>query len=132
MCCFHQCLVLCLVTQSCPTLCDPMACSPPGSSVHGDSPGKNTGGGCHALLQGNLPNSGIKPRSPALQVDFLPSEPPVKPKNTGMSSLSLLQGLFWIQKLNQGLLQAGESAEPGSLQADSLLTELPGKPPPMT
>ena len=131
MCCFHQCLVLCLVTQSCPTLCDPMACSPPGSSVHGDSPGKNTGGGCHALLQGNLPNSGIKPRSPALQVDFLPSEPPVKPKNPGMSSLSLLQGLFWIQKLNQGLLQAGESAEPGSLQADSLLIELPGKPPPM-
>ena len=115
------CAVLCLVTQSCPTLCDPMDCSPPGSSVHGDSPGKNTGGGCHALLQGNLPNSWIKPRSPALQVDFLQSEPPVKPKNTGMSSLSLLQGIFWIQKLNQGLLQA-----------DSLLTELPGKPPPMT
>ena len=38
--------------QSCPTLCDPMDCSPPGSSVHGDSPGKNTGVGCHALLQG--------------------------------------------------------------------------------
>ena len=46
------CAVLCLVAQSCPTLCDPMACSPPGSSVHGDSPGKNTGVGCHALLQG--------------------------------------------------------------------------------
>ena len=38
--------------QSCPTLCDPMDCSPPGSSVHGDSPGKNTGVGCHALLWG--------------------------------------------------------------------------------
>ena len=37
--------------QSCPTLCDPMNCSPSGSSVHGDSPGKNTGAGCHALLQ---------------------------------------------------------------------------------
>ncbi|CAI9179543.1 unnamed protein product [Rangifer tarandus platyrhynchus] len=36
----------------CPTLCYPMECSPPGSSVHGDSPGKNTGVGCHALLQG--------------------------------------------------------------------------------
>ena len=36
-------------------------CSPPGSSVLGDSPGKNTGVGCHALLQGNLPNPGIKP-----------------------------------------------------------------------
>ena len=38
--------------QSCLTLCDPMDCSPPGSSVHGDSPGKSTGVGCHALLQG--------------------------------------------------------------------------------
>ena len=34
--------------QSCPTLCDPMDCSLPGSSVHRDSPGKNTGVGCHA------------------------------------------------------------------------------------
>ena len=38
----HMCCV-CLVIQSCLTLCDPMDCSPPGSSVHGDSPGKNTG-----------------------------------------------------------------------------------------
>ena len=45
----------CLVTQSCLTLCNPMDCSPPGSSVHGDSPGKNTGVGCHALLQGIFP-----------------------------------------------------------------------------
>ena len=39
-----------LVTQLCLTLCDPMDCGPPGSSVHGDSPGKNIGVGCHALL----------------------------------------------------------------------------------
>ena len=39
-------LVLCLVAQSCPTLCDPMDCTPPGSSVHGDSPGKDTAVGC--------------------------------------------------------------------------------------
>ena len=39
--------------QSCPTLCDPMDCSPPGSSVHGIFfSGKNTGVGCHFLLQG--------------------------------------------------------------------------------
>ena len=37
--------------QSCPTLCNPMDCSPPGSSVHGISPGKNTGVGCYVLLQ---------------------------------------------------------------------------------
>ena len=39
--------------------CRPMDCSPPGSSVHGNSPGKNTGVGCHALLQGNLSNPGL-------------------------------------------------------------------------
>ena len=44
--------------QSCPTLCNPMDCSPPGSSVHGDSPGKNTEAGCHALLQGIFPTQG--------------------------------------------------------------------------
>ena len=65
-----------LVAQSCPTLCNCMDCSPLGSSVHGDSPGKNTGVGCHAFLRGNLPNPGIEPRSPALQADSLPSEPP--------------------------------------------------------
>ena len=145
--------VLCLVTQSCPTLWNLMDCSPLGSSVHGDSPGKNIGVGCHALLQGifptqgsnphllrllccrwilypwatrkkesgsevaqscptlcdpmdgslpgsavhgilqarilewlpfpspgDLPNPGIKPGSPALQIDALPSEPPGKPQ----------------------------------------------------
>ena len=45
-------LCLCLVAGSCPTLCDPMDCSPPGSSVHADSSGKNTRLGCHALLRG--------------------------------------------------------------------------------
>ena len=48
-------LCLCLVTQLCLTLCDPMDCSPPGSSIHGNSLGKNTGVGCHALLQGIFP-----------------------------------------------------------------------------
>ena len=94
-----------------------MDCSPPGSSVHGDSPGKNPGVSCHVLLQGifptqgsnpdlphcrwilyhlshqgsprilewvaypfsrELPNSGIKLGSPALQVDSLPAELPGK------------------------------------------------------
>ena len=49
------CAVLCWVTQLCPTLCYPMDCSPPGSSVNGDSPGKNTRVGYHALLQGAFP-----------------------------------------------------------------------------
>ena len=47
------------VTQSCLTLCSPMHCSPPGSSVHGwDFPGKNTGMDSHSLLQGILPTKG--------------------------------------------------------------------------
>ena len=66
----YKCAVLCLVAQLCPSLCDPMNCSLPGSSVHEESPGKNTGVGCHALLQGNPPNPGIEPRSPALQADI--------------------------------------------------------------
>ena len=188
----------------------PLVCSPPGSSAHGDSPGQNTGLGCHALPQGIFPtqgsnpdllhcrqilyclshqeswcgstkntgvgshfllhqlhvilsnpqllglvssdglqcdfyksltssfthslrphgpsparllyprgfskqeywsglpcpppgdlsNPGIKPRSPALQEDSLPSELPEKPKNTGVGSLSLLQGIFPTQELN--------------------------------
>ena len=51
--------------QLCATLYDPMDCSLPGSSVQGDSPGKNTEVGCHALFQGIFPteglNSGIMP-----------------------------------------------------------------------
>ena len=42
--------------------------------------------------------------SPTLQVDSLPAEPPRNPKNTGVGSLSLLQGIFLTQKSNQGLL----------------------------
>ena len=42
----------------CLTLCDTMDCTPPGSSVHGDFSSKNTGVGCHALLQGIFPTQG--------------------------------------------------------------------------
>ena len=53
---------------------------------------------------GDLPNPGIKLRSPALRADSLPAEPQGKPKNTGVGSLSLFQRIFPTQKLNQGLL----------------------------
>ena len=57
--------VLCLVAS---TLSNPKDCSLPGSSVHGDSPGKNTGESCHALLQEIFPTWGLNPHltSPAL------------------------------------------------------------------
>ena len=53
---FFSCFaMLCLATWSCLTLCNPMESSPQDSYLHGDSPGKNTGVGCHALLQGIFP-----------------------------------------------------------------------------
>ena len=48
--------------------------------------------------------TGIEPRSPALQADSLPAEPPGKPKNTGVGNLSLLQQIFLTQGLKWGLL----------------------------
>ena len=66
----------------CVTVCDPMDCSPPGSSAHGALSGKNTGVGCHFLLQGNLPDPGIKPTSPAFSAlagGFFTTAPPGKP-----------------------------------------------------
>ena len=55
---------MCLLTQSCLTLCDPMNCNPPSSSVRGDSPDKTTGVGCHAPLQGIFPTQGLNPGLP--------------------------------------------------------------------
>ena len=68
--------------------CNPMDYSPSGSFVHGDSPDKNTGVGCHFLFQGIFPTQkffpgffdpGIKPRSPALRADSLTTELREKP-----------------------------------------------------
>ena len=72
----YVCVCMCLcakLLQSCLTLCDPMDCSLPGYSVHGDSPSKNTGVGCHFLLQGIFPAQGLNPfplRLPALAGGF--------------------------------------------------------------
>ena len=57
-------MLLCFVAQSCPILCDPVDCSPPGSSVHGDSSGKNAGVGGLALLPGIFPTQGWNPGLP--------------------------------------------------------------------
>ena len=99
------CPVLCAVLSHVQFFVTLLDCSPPGSSVHGDSLGKNTGVGCDALLQGNLPNSGIEPRSLELQADSLPTKPPGKPKNTGVGSLPLLKGIFQTQESNWCLHQ---------------------------
>ena len=63
-----------------PTLFNLMDCSPPGSSVHGDSPGRNTGVGCHAIpFQGIFPTQRANPGLSCLlhwQVGSLPLVPP--------------------------------------------------------
>ena len=53
-----------LVTQLCPTLCDPIDCSLPDPSCPRSSPGKNTGVGSHSLLQGIFPSQGSNPHLP--------------------------------------------------------------------
>ena len=97
-------VLLCLFAQSCLTLCSPMDCSLPGSSVHGGFSRQEYWSGLSCPLSGDLTNLGIKLRSPTLQADSLSSEPPEKPKNMGEGGLSLLQGIFPIQESNWGLL----------------------------
>ena len=62
--------------QSCPTLCDPRDSSPPGSPNPSDSPGKNTGVGCHFLLQC------MKVKSESEVAQSCPTQPPHGPQPT--------------------------------------------------
>ena len=71
----NLCAVLSLVTQSYLTLCNPTDCSPPGSSVYSNSSGKNTGVGCHALLQGIFPTQGLNPGLLHCRQTPYPTEP---------------------------------------------------------
>ena len=63
------------VAQSCPTLCNPMNCSPPGSSLHGILQARVLKWVAISFSR-DLPDPGIEPGSPALQADTLTSEPP--------------------------------------------------------
>ena len=67
-------------TQSCLTLCDPIDCSPPGSSVHASR--QEHGSRLRGSPPENLPDPGVEPGSPALRADSLPSGPPAKPNAT--------------------------------------------------
>jgi len=119
----------CLVPQSCPSLWNPVDCSPPGFSVHGDFLGMNTGVGCHALLWVIFTTQGSNPGLPhcrpifyhlshqgsreqyevkwkrSVLSDSLWPHGLVSPwnfpgQNTGEGSLSLLQGISPTQGLN--------------------------------
>ena len=91
------------VTQLSPTLGNPWAVAHQASLFMEFSRQEYWSGWPFPFLE-DLPNPGIALRSPTLQEDSLPCEPPGKPKNTGMGSLSLLQGIFPAQELNLGLL----------------------------
>ena len=79
---YDLCTCACSVATAVPTFCNHMGCSPPGSSVRGDSPGKNTGVGCRDFLQGIFPTQGLNPYLLCLlhwQVGSLPLAAPGKP-----------------------------------------------------
>ena len=101
----------CLVAQSCLALCNSMVCQ-------WDSPGKNTGMGCHSLLQGLFPTQGSNPgQLHCRQILY------------HLSHQGSPRILEWVAfPLSRDLPDPG--IEPGSpaLQADSLPAELPGKP----
>ena len=89
--------------QLCLSLCDPMDCSCPGSSVNGILQARILEWVAKPSSRGSS-QPRIKPRSSTLQADSLLSEPPGKPMNTGVGSLSLLRGIFPTQELSWGLL----------------------------
>ena len=105
--------VLCLVAQSCPTVCDPTDCSLP---VHG---------GLHVVLcpcgfsrqehwsglpcppPGDLPNLGFKPRFPTLQAESFTDWATREAEEYWSVSLSLVQRIFPTQELKWGFLHCG-------------------------
>ena len=93
-----------------------MDCSPLGSSVHGDSPGKNTGSGCRALLQGIFPTQGLNPGLAHCRWILY------QLKHQGR----VLEGVAY--PFSRGTSQPGVETGSPTLQADSLPAELPRKP----
>ena len=91
------------VAQLCPTLCDPMDCSLPGTSVHGILQARILEWVAFPSFRGS---SQLRNQTQVseLQADSLLPEPPGKPKNVGVGSLSLLEGILLTQELNWGLL----------------------------
>ena len=109
--------LLCSVAQSCLTLCDPMDCSPPGSSCPWKFSGQDTGVDCHFPPSGYLPDPGIETASlasPALAGRFFTT-----------STTDLGWSLGWEDPLEEGMATHSSSLawriqwteEPGGLQS---------------
>ena len=130
--------------QSCPALCDPMG--PPGSSAHGILQARILEWAAMPSSRGSSP--GIEPRSPALQVDSLLSEPPAKPIHMPMKNGSrpvvpdswrpldyTIHGILQAKTLewaafpfSRGSSQPRDGTQVSHIAGDSLPAELPGKP----
>ena len=95
-----------LVGKSCPTLCDPMDCSPSGSSVHGIFPGKNTGVGCCFLLLGIFLTQRSNPWTHVSWTAgrFFTAEPPEKPWNSVYCLLFITEEIRAQKRLSGFLL----------------------------
>ena len=110
----------CESCSECPALCNPMNYSLPGSSVHGDSPGRNIVTGCHALFQGIFPTQGLNPGVLHHSQILYPQS------HTGSRSI-----LEWV---TNPFSRESSCPDPGielvspELHVDSLPAELPGKP----
>ena len=94
--------------QSCPTLCNPMDCNLPDTSVHGYSPSKNTGEDCHALIAMPSSRGSSQPRNwtevSCITSRFFTDWATREAQEYCSGSLSLLQGIFLTQESNQALL----------------------------
>ena len=105
-----------------PTLCDPMDCSPPDSSVHGDPPGNNTGVGYYVLLQRIFRSRG-RTCVFCTAGRFFTDEPPGKPEPRGLGSHSSV--FPQIQRLERIWNIAGDLCLSGAYQAPSSRLERP-------
>ena len=93
--------VLCLVIQSCPTLLQPCEFSLPG-----DSPGKNTGVGCHGFLQGIFPTQGGNPGLQCFRRVIYQLSHQGNPKHHSFGFLWKLHKQNWSNHLLSGLIQS--------------------------
>ena len=99
-----------------------MDCNPAGSSVRGILQARKWNR-LPCPSPGDLPNPGSKPKSPSLQEDSLQSEPPGKPKNIGVGSVSLLQRIFRTTSLTSPALAGGSFTTREPPENDSEITQ---------
>ena len=106
----YVCVCVCgcvLVAQSCLIVCNPGDYSPPGSSVHGILQARMENGvSSDSLLQGFFSDPGMEHRSPALQADSLPSEPPGKPFLHYKCTINVLFFLSIVYSFGKSLQRA--------------------------